>query len=202
MPLNQLQRPLIFGGSFDPPHLAHLELPEAVRRVLDADAILYIPAARAPHKLSQQQTAAHHRQAMLELALADRPDAHVLTVELDRFEQTGRPSYTVDTLEALLPQLAPHAKPRLLIGTDQALVFDTWRAADRIQQLAEPVVMLRPPTQLTDLPEPWQPRAVRVPESSLSSTAIRQRLANGEPVDDMLPPAVAAYITEHRLYQP
>lgn len=225
---------LVFGGSFDPPHNAHVRLPELVRQKLGFDTVLYVPAARAPHKLGQVQTPAVHRLAMLELALSGCDHARILTDELDRAAD-GKPSYTVDTLEALIrtnelqagpeprgtsdegpDQMAkvdPGALPgvmRLLIGGDQLRIFDQWHASERIEQLAEPVVMVRPPdtpgSLLAALPNDaarnrWRPRLIDVPAMDVSSTDIRRRVAQGEPIDDRVPPAVAAYIREHGLYR-
>ncbi len=198
--LTRYRRPLIFGGSFDPPHLAHVALPKRVAEAIHADAVLYIPAGRAPHKLDRAQTAPAHRLAMLRLALADEPDAVILTEELDRAVD-GRPSYTIDTLEALRPRLAPDATMRLLIGTDQVKIFETWKDWQRIIELAEPVVMVRPPQTPRDLPEAWRDRVVEAPVVEVSSTQLRQRLAAGEPTRDLLHPAVADYIAEHGLYR-
>ena len=75
---------LIFGGTFDPPHLAHTALPPLVARRLDCKRILYIPAAANPLKTDAPPTAVEHRLAMLRLALADVPDAEISTIELDR----------------------------------------------------------------------------------------------------------------------
>ncbi|MEM9882264.1 MAG: nicotinate (nicotinamide) nucleotide adenylyltransferase [Planctomycetota bacterium] len=198
--LSRYRRPLIFGGSFDPPHVAHVTLPAAAAEAINADVVAYVPAARPPHKLDLKQTDATHRIEMLRLALADRPDTVVLTDEIDRAAD-GRPSYTVETLEALQPRFADGAVMRLLIGTDQVAIFDSWHRGDRIVELAEPVVMMRPPAQRGSLPGVWRGRVVEVPETDVSSTEVRRRLAAGEPTDGLLHPEVAAYIAEHGLYR-
>ena len=168
--LTPYARLLVFGGSFDPPHLAHVDLPPLAARRLDADAILYIPAARPPHKLDLVQTPAHHRLAMLRLALQDRRDCLILTDELDR--GPDQPSYTIDTLNILKNRIQPNAELRLLIGADQLRIFDTWRDAEHIEHLAEPAVMVRPPdtpeSVLAALPDPaararWQLRLIQLP---------------------------------------
>ena len=71
--LTGYQRILLFGGSFDPPHHAHIALPKQAAKAIGADLIAYIPAGRAPHKLDREQTDPQHRLAMLRLALDDRP---------------------------------------------------------------------------------------------------------------------------------
>lgn len=150
--LRQARCVLIFGGSFDPPHRGHLELPRQAMQAVGADLIAYIPAASQPLKQGNAVTPAEHRVAMLRLALRDAdPDRAATVVLLDEIEraaeQPDRPSYMVDTLEALRAKLsvAGDAGPtlRLLIGEDNLRVFDRWRQPERIIELAEPLVLLR-----------------------------------------------------------
>lgn len=204
MDLHECNQLLVFGGSFDPPHLAHVTLPMYVLEQLGADLAAFVPAARSPHKSVVTATAID-RLAMLRLALHDQDRAIVVTDEIDRAIM-GQPSYTVDTLEALRSRLRPQTTMRLLIGTDQVRAFDRWRSPHRVIELAEPVVMLRPPDTAQALlkslenPGPWEARLLTVPSMEISSSEIRGRLACGEPVNDLLDPAVTRYITQHRLY--
>ena len=200
---------LLFGGSFDPPHRAHVALPERVRHRIGADCVAYIPAAQSPHKPEQKPADAADRLAMLRLALQHQPRAVILTDEIDRAAQ-GEPSYTVDTLEALRARLPKSVMLRLLIGADQVPKFDQWREPQRIIALAEPVVMLRPPetveSLLHALPDDkarrfWGKRIVPVPQMDVSATEIRSRLQAHEPIDDLVPEPVAQYIAEHGLYR-
>jgi nicotinate-nucleotide adenylyltransferase len=201
---------LVFGGSFDPPHRAHVALPQQAARAIGADLVAYVPAGRAPHKLDRVQTDPRHRVAMLRLALAAAPsdiDSVILTDEVDR--GPSEPSYTVDTLEHLSRRIDDGATLRLLIGADQLRIFDSWREPERIVQLAEPVVMVRPPdtrdTLLDALPEDlrdaWSSRLVSVDQRDISSTAIRERIAEGLPIDEWVAESVAEYIDEHGLYR-
>jgi nicotinate (nicotinamide) nucleotide adenylyltransferase len=156
------RRVLVFGGTFDPPHLAHAQLPMLAAAQLGCDEILYVPAAINPLKSGTKLKPAppEHRLAMLLLAVADVPGAKISTIELDR---KGK-SYTIDTLRALhkqqgnsvgsspSPRLrarppAPSPAPifHLLIGADQALDFHRWKNWQEIIELATPAVMLRPP---------------------------------------------------------
>lgn len=200
---------ILFGGSFDPPHLAHVALPMAVRQAVGADTVAYIPAAKAPHKLDKVQTVAEHRLAMLRLALEGEKHTTVLTAELDR-GKSGEPSYTVDTLADLRKELSTDVILNLLIGADQVRIFDQWREPERIIGLAEPMVMVRPPdtreSLLASLADDearaqWAPRLVEVPAMDISSTDIRDRVARGESIEGMVHPEVQAYITEHGLYR-
>jgi nicotinate-nucleotide adenylyltransferase len=204
------RRILVFGGTFDPPHRAHIELPRAAARRLNCDRILYVPARANPLKQDvPPPTAAEHRLAMLDLALADVPEAQVSTIELDR----PPPSYTVDTLEELR---RIHAEPcdfRLLIGADQALAFHAWKDWRRILELAVPAVMLRPPWDAAAFArelatrfdaaeaDQWLRWVVPTPAMDVSATEVRRRLAANEDTAPLLAPAVAAYIRKNHLYQ-
>lgn len=201
---------LLFGGSFDPPHNAHLALPQQVAEAIGADLIAYIPAGRAPHKLDREQTDPQHRLMMLRVALAEEPGevaTIVLTDEIDR--GPDQPSYTVDTLEALHQRLDPDARLRLLIGADQLRIFDVWRSPERIIELAEPVVMVRPPDTQESLldslaPEQrgsWAGRLVEADTIDLSSTQLRDKVAKCEAIKRWTPAAVCDYIVEHGLYR-
>ncbi|MEO0475115.1 MAG: nicotinate (nicotinamide) nucleotide adenylyltransferase [Planctomycetota bacterium] len=201
---------LLFGGSFDPPHNAHLALPQQVAEAIGADLIAYIPAGRAPHKLDREQTDPQHRLSMLRLALAEEQGevaTIVLTDEIDR--GPDQPSYTVDTLETLHQRLDPDARLRLLIGADQLRIFDVWRSPERIIELAEPVVIVRPPDTKESLldslvPEQrgaWAGRLVVADTIDLSSTQLRNKVAKGEAIKQWTPTAVFDYIAEHGLYK-
>lgn len=207
--LKDIQHIILFGGSYDPPHVAHVTLPMAAREAVGADLVAYVPAARAPHKLDKVQTDPVHRLAMLRLALDGVEHTAVLNDELDRAAD-GSPSYTVDTLKAIRLRLPEGAKMRLLIGADQVRIFEKWREPKRVIELAEPLVMVRPPdtreSLLASLPDDrvraqWASRLVDVPVMDISSSMIRSRVAAGEPITGMVDPAVERYIREHRLYR-
>ena len=221
-------RTLIFGGTFDPPHRAHVDLPQAAARELRCDRILYIPAAINPLKASPDvppPTAALHRLAMLRLALRDVPNAEISTIEIDR---AGK-SYTIDTLRALMDQASRHQgikskirrggassvdRMHLLIGADQALDFHRWKDWREVQALATPAVMLRPPWTRESFDAAlmerfgaieatqWMDRTLRtLPMVDVSATEVRDRLHAGKAIDDLVAPQVAAYIRLHRLYE-
>ena len=218
MDLTHAGKLVVFGGSFDPPHAAHVILPALAMRAVGAAAVLYVPAANPPHKNGLIHTPAAERLAMLRLALADVAHAHVLTDEIDRAQAAaaagsgaaGAPSYTVDTLEALQHRLAPDVQMRLLIGGDQLRVFDSWKSWSRIIELAEPLVMLRPPDTRAALlatlprafhPGQWAGRLIDLPQIDLSSTLLRAYVARGTPIAGMVHPAVEDYIRRHQLYR-
>jgi len=180
---------------------------------IDADGLLLVPAARPPHKPDRRLSGAGHRRAMLELALGNRRDCALSTFELDRSE----PSYTVHTLQHLRQTLGSQVDLRLLIGADMAAIFYQWKDPHQILELAEPVVMMRPPwdeQQLLDRLRPhvqgeqlqrWRSRIVPVEQMDISSTRLRQVLGAGGYDNPLavwaLEPIVLAYIREHGLYR-
>lgn len=198
---------IVFGGTFDPPHRAHVLLPQEVMQTFGASEVLYVPAAIPPLKRTAPATSAAHRLAMLRLALAAFPESRITTEELDRAKDK-QPSYTVDTLEALHTRNSARTW-RLLIGTDQMHQFEQWRSWQRIAELAEPLVMLRAPltrtAALAPLPSDaqrhiWAQRLVEVTPMEISSTTVRARLTRGDSVASMLDPEVEAYVRANGLY--
>lgn len=203
---------VLFGGSFDPPHIGHVRLPQLARKKVRADVVVYIPAALSPFKAEAPPTEARHRVAMLQLALADEPHATIETCELDRAAHATRPSpsYTFDTLTHLRHQLGDEPTFHLLLGADQVMDFHRWKHHRRILDLAEPLVMLRPPWNrdrlLDELPtaldvEQWEQAMIDLPPIDVSATHVRACLAQGRSVEGLLDPAVARYIEEHGLYR-
>lgn len=199
----------MFGGSFDPPHIGHVLLPQLVREAIGAKWIAYIPAGRAPHKLDKKQTLPAHRVDMLRLALAESKNTVVQLLEVQE-SRRDKPSYTVDTLEILRKDLPDNVKLRLLIGCDQVRIFDQWREPERIIALAEPLVMVRPPDTREsllasladdDAREQWKPRLVDVPAMDISSTDIRQLIAENKAITGLVHPDVEKFIHEQGLYR-
>ncbi len=205
--MTERERIIVFGGTFDPPHRAHVVLPQLVAKRLGASRIIYVLNASNPLK-EQEPTAAIHRLAMLKLALQEVPEAEISTIELSR----PAPSYTVDTLTELREELPTNADLFLLIGADASLSFSRWRDPERILKLATPAVMLRPPWDRASFREQllrqmsakeverWMDWTIPVPRMEMSASEIRRRLNAGESLADMLHPAVIDYIRRHDLY--
>lgn len=149
----QVRTLLLLGGTFDPPHRAHVELPARARAELERQAgagpawLLYIPAARSPLKTNGPVAGDSDRLEMLRLAIAGVDRAPVWTDEIDRAGAApGEPSYTIDTVERLAGEVGScggGVTLRLLIGTDQAAQFHRWRRPREIIASSEPLVMLR-----------------------------------------------------------
>lgn len=219
MDLNAYRRIILYGGNFDPPHMAHVTLPVLVKRQVGADVVVYIPSGVGPFKRNKCQTPAHHRTNMLRLALEGLPHVVVLTDEVDRTIEEAetrlpgtepQPTYTVDTIQTLRQRLDPEVELRLLIGADHLKTFDQWHQPDRLIELAEPLVMVRPPethqTVLSSLPpqydpQQWASRIVDVPSIDISSSYLRGLASHGMSLSGFVSPKVETYIREHHLYQ-
>jgi len=203
------KRTLIFGGTFDPPHLAHTTLAALAAAQLECEEILFIPAAINPLKAGNPSATNQHRLAMLRLAIAEIPKGRISAIELYR----PGPSYTVDTLRELTKLGGEASTSFLLIGADQALDFHRWKEWQEILRLATPAVMVRPPWTTESLfeallktyskseSERWQQRTLRLPLMDISATEIRRRIKAGEPASGLLHPTVEAYIHAHGLYR-
>lgn len=188
----------VFGGTFDPVHIAHLILAERAREALSLDRILFVPANIPPHKREVRMIAsAAARLEMLQRALAGNEAFEVLTKEIER----EGVSYTVDTLRDLSSSF-PASEITLLIGSDNAREFSTWREPESIAAIASIGVWTRPGAEL---PEEVLPgigyHRIDAPLLEVSSTEIRMRVAAGRSIRYLVPDAVADYIERHGLYR-
>ncbi len=194
----------LLGGSFDPVHCAHLALAQAALEHLELDEVVWLPAGRPWQKESLGATGAQ-RVAMLRLALAGQPRMRIDTQEVERAGAT----YTIDTLIALGAGQSSDTEFVWLLGSDQLRNFSTWHRWRDIVTLARLAVAQRPqhdvwppPTLAQELSRqgrelltlPLEPRTI-------SATDIRQRVARGQSLDGLVPPAVLHYIQQHHLYQ-
>jgi len=190
----------VFGGAFDPPHLAHRALAEVAMAELQLDELRVLPTGQAWHK-TRPLTAAHHRLAMAELAFADLPG---LVLD-DREIRRAGPSYTLDTLRELQAEQA-EAELFLIMGKDQADALSSWRDWQEIVRLAiicvaDRDVLTGKETQFVPPPE-MAPRFRRLhmPAMDISATGIRSRIASRQDVAPLVSGAIARYIEHHHLY--
>ncbi|OYD14079.1 nicotinate (nicotinamide) nucleotide adenylyltransferase [candidate division WOR-3 bacterium JGI_Cruoil_03_51_56] len=188
----------IFGGAFNPIHLAHLLVADDVRRRLKLNRVLFIPTSHPPHK-SGNLTPYKRRVAMVKLALKEWPKFGLCTIE----EKRKGPSYTVDTLIEL-KSLYKYDSFYLIIGIDQYQEMSSWHQPGKLTRLARLVVMDRPGNARPSLFPGHDPKHVQflsVIPIDISSRIIRKRLAKGKSVRYILPVTVLEYIKKHRLYR-
>lgn len=197
IPDTPMQRIGLYGGSFDPVHLGHLLVARAALEELHLHQVLFIPAARSPFKPSSQPAPDALRLRWLRIALAGEPRFQLTDLEIQR----GGTSYTVDTVR-VVQQRHPGARLHWLIGADHVPTLPQWREAHALAQLVEFVVIPRPGSHPAPVPEPFQARHLRGWPLSVSSSAVRDRLRTGLPVDHLLPPHVAEAIRQAGAYPP
>jgi nicotinate-nucleotide adenylyltransferase len=191
----------VFGGAFDPPHLAHVALAQAAVEQLHLDELRIFPTGQAWHK-SNVLTAPAHRLALAKIAFGGLPR----TVIDDREMRRPGPTYTIDTLRELKAE-HPAAQLFLVMGEDQAVSLTRWRDWEAIVQLAIVCVAARPDVPaLAEAGNPGLPaqaefRLLRLPSMPESATQVRGHVAHHEAIGHLVPAGVASYIEQNNLYQ-
>jgi nicotinate-nucleotide adenylyltransferase len=185
----------VFGGTFDPIHVAHLVAAVNARHALALDRVLLVVANQPWQKSARHVTPAEDRFAMVEAAVAG-PGADGLEasrLELDR----GGQSYTADTLQELA---GPDRELFLIVGADQAAQLDTWERIDEVRRMATLVVVDRPGADVGPLGPGWRVERVAIPHLDISGSDLRERAAAGQPLDWLVPNGTIACIRERNLY--
>lgn len=204
----------LFGGTFDPVHLAHLRMAEEVREALALDRVDFVLAATPPHKAAGSPAPVEHRRRMLELAVADNPN---VALDLSELEREG-PSYSIDTIRARLAR-QPDATLTFIVGADAFADIATWKSYADIFTLCDFCVISRPGAPQAQLPIAVEnafcyesDRGVYVHGSGstlrflpvtalmISASDIRQRCAERRSIRYLVPDSVAAYLHSHGLY--
>jgi len=206
--LKQSKRIAYLGGSFDPPHIGHVALAQAVINQGLADEVWLAPALQPPHK-ERRINDFDHRFRMVELAAAGLPGLKACRIEQ---ELQLRPSYTVQVLAALQERF-PDYQFALLIGDDMLSCFHLWKQAavlvEKYRILTYPRCGIAGVTA-AELSQHWPPESVEkllagrlknLPFFEISSTNVRERLAKNENVDNIICRAVFEYIKNIGLYQ-
>ena len=192
----------ILGGTLDPVHNGHVEIAEAAMKALGLDRVALMPSGDPPHK--NRATSKWDRLRMAEIAAQGRPGLYASDREIRREGTT----YTVDTLSALAVE-HPEVEWTYILGADALNKLDAWKEFPRIARLCAFAGVSRPgcdedlaKLRARAISSCYQTRVDLLPVSGppLSSTAVRKRVAEGLPIDDCVPAAVADYIREKGLY--
>ncbi len=194
----------IMGGTFDPIHYGHLVAAEMARSKFNLSKVLFIPSGTPPHKDRSDISAASLRYEMIERAIQDNPSFDISAIELER----KGPSYTVDTLR-VLRDLWPEHDLYFITGSDVLREIFSWREVEEILLMTEFIGAARPGFDASDFllkvqqehPETQgKIHYLEVPALAISSTDIRTRVKDGQPIRYLLPEPVRLFIQEHGLY--
>jgi nicotinate-nucleotide adenylyltransferase len=183
----------ILGGTFDPPHIAHLVAGEAAHDQLGVDTVTFIPAGRPWQKAGEAVSEARHRLAMIELATGD---TDAFTVDPREVHRDGW-TYTIDTIESYGDEALI-----LVVGADSALGLPTWQRADEVLERAPIGVVPRPGItrsqveSAVDRPVMW----LDMPSLDISGTMLRRWVAEGRSIRFLVPDSVDEYVRNHGLY--
>ena len=220
----------IMGGTFDPIHLGHLRAAEEIYWAFGLDRIIFVPAARPPHKEEVVAASAMHRYEMVSLATVFTPYFTVSPIELQR---EGK-SYSVETVREFQRLSGPDTNLYFVVGVDAFLEMSEWREAKELLTLARVIVTARPgwrldevehllapeqrrllghptfrylkvsevdPERVEESPAPRQVLLVEVVSLDIASREIRQLVEEGRSIRHLVPDTVAAYMAKNRLYQ-
>ncbi|RYL91554.1 nicotinate-nucleotide adenylyltransferase [Sporolactobacillus sp. THM7-4] len=186
----------LLGGTFDPPHFAHLLIAEEALERCGLDEIWFLPSYIPPHKQGKvAHTSAENRVEMVRLAIQDNDRFRLSMIEINR---KGR-SYTVDTLRELKEKY-PHEQFFFILGADMVNDLPTWHNIDELCRLTS-FIGFRRPGYHTDHPENANVIYIDMPQVDISSSYLRDRLKAGRTCRYFLPDAVRKYIEERRLYE-
>ena len=181
---------VLYGGAFDPPHLGHVAVADAARKRFDADRLVVLVSARPAHRATHASA-----EDRLALALAAFPDDDV---RLDPYPRT------VELLRA-----EAFEDPVFVIGADQFRGFLDWSEPDEVLERTRIAVATRPGSPreeldvvLAKLARPERVLFFEIEPNPAASSDIRARIAAGEPLDALVPPAVAKLVAERGLYRP
>lgn len=222
-----LKRVGIFGGTFNPIHVGHLQAARVLRERFSLENVLFVPAAIPPHKSPVGVAPAGDRLAMIELAILDQPGFGVSDVELRR----NGPSYSIDTVAHFQAEASGDTRHYLVLGLDAFLELDTWKSYQALIRRIPLVVLARPETR-SDTKEMARAQILEFlkkkisstyafsPETGcfqcaghpplhvvhggmrmLSATAVREKIFRGADVANLLPPRVGAFIRKKGLYR-
>ena len=193
----------LLGGTFNPPHLAHLVCAQEALVQLGLDRVLLVPAAEPPHKAVEADPGVGHRVAMCEAAVAGDERLAVSRADAER----AGPAYTVELLRDLR-RAAPGDELSFIVGGDMAYSLPTWREPEQVLALARLAVAEREGVRRADIAErlgvlagaPERIDFFDMPRLDISSSLLRRRAATGGPLRYLVPDAVADYIARERLY--
>lgn len=199
--MRQKQRIGIMGGTFDPIHFGHLVTAEAARHRFGLDRVIFVPSGHPPHKQNRPVTPGSERLMMTLLATVANEHFVVSPWEVDRPQM----SYTYDTMQEFHREYGETAELFFITGADAVLEIMQWRKIDELTDFCSFIAATRPGYRLDGAalsPKLAEKVAfMEVPALAISSSDIRRRVRQGEPIKYLLPETVEMYIYKHGLYR-
>ncbi|MGN0004571.1 MAG: nicotinate (nicotinamide) nucleotide adenylyltransferase [Candidatus Gastranaerophilaceae bacterium] len=191
----------LFQGTFNPPHNGHLQVAKFVLQTCNFDKIIFIPAAKPPHK-TLNESEALHRLNMTKLLVEDYPCFYVSDIEFQR----TTPSYTYITIQELYKKENLTEKPYFIIGDDAFLKIESWYHSSELKNLINFIVLPRDDDydekKYKELEKKgYNYKRLNMPEIDISSTQIRELCQEGLPLNNLTSKEVEKYIYEHNLYR-
>ena len=184
----------LFGGSFNPIHNGHIQTSAYLQSVFNFDRFIFMPVSIPVHKDSSAIIDGTHRLEMTKLAAADIPNAVVSDIEIKK----GGNSYTIDTVREILKFGDQNTDIAVIIGDDLLDGLYKWKEIDNLCRLAHFVCLTR---ESVRPPLPYPIEYIDNPIIEVSSSQIRDRIKNGERIDEFVPKVVEKYIYENHLYE-
>ena len=197
--MSERKRIALYGGTFDPVHLGHLEVARRVSELFEIENVVFIPAQIAPHKVGRPVTEPIHRYAMLALATQDDPRLVISTFEIEAPDRR----YTVDTVAEFQRRL-PEAELFFIMGADSWSEITTWREWERLLKMTNHIVVTRPGYEVPPAPAGLGDRIFFTDAvmKDISATNIRRLASEGRhELGDLVPQPVADYIKKYGIYR-
>ncbi|NNF99043.1 MAG: nicotinate (nicotinamide) nucleotide adenylyltransferase [Desulfobacteraceae bacterium] len=214
----------LFGGTFNPIHNGHITVAGEVRALMRLAKIIFIPALTPPHKNTTALARAEDRYEMIRRAIAGNPGFDISDLEMKR----PGPSYTIDTVRHFKKQVGAMNQIFLIMGVDAFTELDTWKSYRQLLCEVSFGVMARPAADAAGdcirvvgdflksrisaeyrclkYPDRFEHPKLQpvfiagVSPVPISSTDVRQRIQNGESINNLVPEAVRTYIQQKGLY--
>jgi len=185
-----IQKVAIVGGTFDPIHKGHLQVITEVSKKFEK--VIVIPTGNPWLKDHAPIASGEQRVALAQIAVNSLNLGEKVQVSAIEVKRPG-PSYAIDTINEL-SKIYPDCQFTLVLGSDAASNLSKWHRSDELQKLVDVLVIKRPGVKSSDFPE------IEISAPDLSSTQIRDKVANSQDISEFVTPTVASFIKEHHLY--
>lgn len=203
---NEMDKIILFGGTFDPVHIGHVTVADFARKKIGAERVIFIPAKQSPHKKTAPKANDFFRFEMLQLAVEGMTDLSVNDCEIER----GLPSYTIDTVKYFNDRF-PDAKIYWLVGADALSSLHHWHCITELVELCTLSIMYRAGFPIPDMVslentlndeqiKKLEHNVIETPLIDASSTMVRQNIAKGSGITQLVGEKVAQYIKNNLLY--